>query len=290
MEVVPDLQSPISGRAELGQFLRARRSQITPADVGLPQYHGRRRTPGLRREELATVSGISADYYIRLERGKETRPSPSVIDALARALRLEVDEHEHLRQLAASAARKPPQPPPAPSRTVRPGVQILLDSLRPIPAHVISRTGDMLAWNTGGLRLFAGIDDWPVRHRNVWRYTFLHPAARQLFDDWESQLRGGVAYLRILSGAEPDAPDLAQIVGELLLKSPEFASRWQRYDVRQYDRGDKTFHHPEIGDITLGHQSLQINGSPGHRMVTFYAEPGTPQHDALTLLDRAAIN
>jgi transcriptional regulator with XRE-family HTH domain len=210
--------SPTGGGTELGRFLRARRAQISPADVGLPVYQGIRRTPGLRREELATLAGISNDYYTRLERGKETHPSPEVIDALARALQLENDERDHLRSLAALAARRASTPPPPPSRTVPAGMAILLDSLRPCPAHVVGRNGDLLAWNPGGLQLLAGIADWPAAQRNVWRYTFLHPAARILFDDWEGQLRGCVTHLRALSSLEPDAPDVAMIVGELVMK------------------------------------------------------------------------
>jgi transcriptional regulator with XRE-family HTH domain len=163
------------GATELGRFHRARRVQVTPGQVGLPAAQGRRRTTGLRREELATLAGISNDYYIRLERGKETRPSPAVIYALARALQMEPDEHEHLRSLAVLAARRAPEPPATPSRAVSRGVRILLGSLRPNPAHVVARNGDLLAWNPGGLRLFAGLVDWPISQRNVWRYTFLHP-------------------------------------------------------------------------------------------------------------------
>ncbi|WP_454319162.1 helix-turn-helix transcriptional regulator [Streptomyces phaeoluteigriseus] len=273
---------------ELGRFLRARRARLTPEEVGLTAGGGLRRTPGLRREELATLAGVSIDYYARLERGKETRPSPSVIDALARALRLEEDEHDHLRGLAALAARSAPEPPAAPSRTVRPGVKLLLESLRPFPAHVVSRTGDVLAYNPGGLRLLAGMEDWPAKQRNIARYVFLHPAARDLFDDWHNQVRGCVNGLRALAGMEPDAPDLTQLVGELLLKSPEFARLWERYDVRGHSYGRKTFHHPEVGDLTLGYQALQLEGSPSHRMVAYHAEAGTPDHDALLLLDLAA--
>jgi len=275
------------GATELGSFLRARRAQLTPAEVGLPPVQGLRRTSGLRREELATLAGISNDYYIRLERGKETRPSPEVIDALARALRMEPDEHEHLRSLAALAARRVSEPPPAPSRAVSHGVRILLDSLRPNPAHVVARNGDLLAWNPGGLRLLADLADWPVPQRNVWRYTFLHPTARTLFEDWEGQLRVCVTHLRALSGLEPDAPDLAAIVGELVLKSPEFAGLWRRYDVHGHTRGHKTFHHPEVGDLTLGYQSMTLNGTPGQALIAYYAESGTPEHDAVTLLDRS---
>ena len=273
---------------ELGRFLRARRAGVTPAEAGLTAATGLRRTPGLRREELATLAGISIDYYVRLERGRESRPSPSVVDALARALLLEEEEHEHLRSLAALAARTAPQPPAAPSRTVRPGVKVLLESLRPNPAHVVSRTFDLLAHNPAGLRLLSGIEDWPARQRNTARYSFLHPAAREVFDDWENSLRGCVARLRALAGTDPDAPDLAHLVGELLLKSPEFARLWERYDVRGRVYGHKTYHHPEVGTLTLGYQSMQLEGTPGHRLVTYYAEPGTPEHDAIVLLDMAA--
>jgi transcriptional regulator with XRE-family HTH domain len=272
---------------ELGQFLRARRAQVTPAEVGLPVHQGLRRTPGLRREELATLAGISSDYYVRLERGKETRPSAQVIDALARALRLDDSEHKHVRSLAALAARQPSEPPPMPSRSVPPGAKVLLESMRPNAVHIVGRNGDLLAWNPGGLRILAGIADWPARQRNVWRYLFLHPTARALFDDRDNQLRECVTYLRALSGLEPDARDLAQVVGELAVKSPEFVRLWDRYDVRTHTRSHKTFHHPEVGDLTLGYQSMQLHGTPGQALIAYYAEPGTPEYDALTLLDRS---
>ncbi|MEU7305761.1 helix-turn-helix transcriptional regulator [Streptomyces sp. NPDC007206] len=278
-------EQPTGGGTELGRFLRARRAGISPAEAGLAVASGLRRTPGLRREELATLAGISVDYYTRLERGRETRPSPSVVDSLARALRLAEDEHEHLRSLAVRAARTAPEPPTVPSRTVRPGVKLLLESLRPNPAHVVSRTGDLLAANPGGLRLLAGIEEWPARQRNIARYVFLHPAARDLFHDWATQIRGCVARLRALAGTDPDAPDLTRLAGELLLKSPEFARLWERYDIKGHAHGRKTFHHPEVGDLTLGYQSMELEGTPGHRLITYYAQPGSTEYDALVLLD-----
>ena len=279
------MKSDQQSGTELGRFLRARRARVTPEEVGLTAGVGLRRTPGLRREELATLAGISIDYYTRLERGRETRPSASVVDSLARALLLEDDEHEHLRSLAARAARGTPAPAAAPSRTVRPGVKLLLEGLRPHPAHVVSRTNDLLAANPGGLRLLPGIEDWPASQRNIARYVFLHPASRELFHDWKNQVRGSVARLRALAGTDPDAPDLTRLAGELLLKSPEFARLWERYDVTGHSSGRKTFHHPEVGDLTLGYQSMQLEGTPGHRLVTYYAEPGTPGYDAMVLLD-----
>jgi len=270
---------------ELARFLRARRIQVTPEQVGLPTGPGLRRTPGLRREELATLAGVSIDYYTRLERGKETRPSPAVVDSLARALRLETDEHKHLRRLAARAARTAPEPPTAPSRAVRPGVQLLLENLRPGPAYVLSRTLDILAANPGGLHLYAGMESWPVKQRNLARYYFLHPAARDLFPEWDTRIRGCVARLRALAGTDPDAPDLAQLVGELLLKSEDFARLWERYDVRPHRPGTKHFHHPQVGDLTLGYQSMLLEGTSGHRLVTYYADVASPDHDAMVLLD-----
>jgi transcriptional regulator with XRE-family HTH domain len=277
------------GGTELGLFLRARREAVTPDQVGLTAGPGLRRTPGLRREELATLAGVSVDYYTRLERGRETRPSPAVVDALARALRLDQAEHQHLLELAVRAARHLPDPPAAPSRTVKPGVKLLLEGLRPHPAIVLSRTMDVLAANPAGLRLYAGMEDWPAKHRNVARYVFLHPAARALFDSaWHSQVRGCVARLRALAGTDPDAPDLAALAGELLLKSPEFVKLWERYDVRPHSSATKTFRHPDVGDMTLGFQGMLLEGTPGHRLSAYHAQPGTPDHDAMVLLDLTA--
>ncbi|MET9123055.1 helix-turn-helix transcriptional regulator [Streptomyces sp. NPDC004528] len=275
------------GGTDLGSFLRARRTHVSPEEAGLRVGPALRRPPGLRREELARLAGVSIDYYTRLERGRETRPSPAVVDALAGVLRLDAQEHAHLRDLVARAARDASREPAAPTRTVRPGVRLLLESLRPNPAHVVSRTADVLACNPGGMRLLAGLDEWPARERNVARYVFLHPDAPSLFDDWDEQVRACVGRMRALAGTDPDAPDLAALVDELLLKSPDFARLWDHYDVRLRSHGHRTFHHPEVGDLTLGYQSMQLDGTPGHRLVAYYAEPGTPGYDAMALLDTA---
>lgn len=273
---------------ELGRFLRARRNQTSPQSAGLTPGPGVRRTPGLRREELATLAGVSIDYYTRLERAKETRPSPAVVDALARALQLDDAEHQHLRDLAVRAAHHVPELASAPSRTVRPHVKLLLESVRPNPAYVVSRSMDVLAHNPGGLALYSGIADWPVKQQNLARYLFLHPAARDVFPDWENQIRGCVARLRALAGTDPDAPDLTQLVGELLLKSPAFAGLWERYEVTGRKIATKTFQHPQVGKITLAFQGMALEGTPGHRMGVYTAEPGTPDHDAMLLLDMTA--
>ncbi|MBV6702225.1 helix-turn-helix transcriptional regulator [Kitasatospora aureofaciens] len=224
----------------------------------------------------------------RLERGKETRPGPGVVDALARALRLDDAEHHHLRELAVRAARYAPEPAPTPSRTVRPHLKLILETLRPSPAYIVSRAMDILATNPGGLALYAGISDWPSAQRNLARYLFLHPAAHDIFTDWDNQIRGCVARLRALAGTDPDAPDLTALVGELLLKSPDFAKLWDRYEVTGRKYATKTFQHPQVGRITLAFQGMQLEGTPGHRMGIYTAEPGTPDHDAMLLLDLAA--
>ncbi|MFF4836683.1 helix-turn-helix transcriptional regulator [Streptomyces sp. NPDC001315] len=275
------------GGTELGHFLRARRTHITPADVGLTPGAGVRRTPGLRREEVAALAGVSIDYYTRLERGKETRPSLAVVEALGRALKLDEDELGHLHDLVVRAARHAPEPPTAPSRTVSPQVKQILENLRPSPAYVTSRTLDLLAHNTGALNLYAGIEDWPAKQRNLARFLFLHPAARDLYVDWDTQIAGCVARLRALAGTDPDAPDLASLIGELLLKSKDFAKLWERYEVtrRTHTKKQKTFHHPQVGQITLAFQGMQLEGTPGHRLGVYTAAPGTPEYDAVVLLD-----
>ncbi|WP_331772655.1 helix-turn-helix transcriptional regulator (plasmid) [Embleya sp. NBC_00888] len=273
---------------ELARFLRARRTRTSPQSAGPTPGPGVRRTPGLRREEPATLAGVGIDYYTRMERGKETRPGPAVIDALARALRLDDAEHQHLRDLAVRAARYAPQATPAPSRAVRPHVRLLLETLRPSPAYVVSRSMDVLAHNPGGLALYAGLEDWPDTQRNLGRYLFLHPAARDVFPDWDNQIRHCVARLRALAGTDPDAPDLTRLVGELLLKSPAFAGLWERYDVTGRKITTKIFQHPQVGKITLAFQGMALEGTPGHRMGIYTAEPGTPDHDAMLLLDMTA--
>ena len=279
----------MADQSELGRFLRARRAGVNPAELGLPSGTGIRRTPGLRREELAALAGVSIDYYIRLERGKETRPGPAVVDALAGALRLSEEERGYLRELAAQAARHAPEPRRMPSRAVRPTVKMLLESLRPCPAYVIDRTNDVLASNPGGIRLMPGMADWPARQRNTIRYTFLHPSARGLWPDWEQKAKNCVAHLRAVAGTDPDAPDLAALVGELIVKSPDFNRLWERYEVRTIGEGQKTFLHPQVGTVTLQHEVMQLNGTDRQRVVAYMAEPGTPDYDAMILLDRIDV-
>ncbi|MEU6749713.1 helix-turn-helix transcriptional regulator [Spirillospora sp. NPDC046719] len=269
----------------LGDYLRARRARLRPTDVGLPAGPGLRRTPGLRREELAALAGVSIDYYIRLEQGKETNPSPAVLDALARALRLDAEEQAHLLALADHAAgRVPPARSPVPERpVVRTGVLRMLEQLRPCPAYVLSRTSDILAANPEGLALFAGMDEWPPERRNTIRYVFLHPAARSLLADWDKAASTSAAQLRSLTATDPDDPALTALIDELNGADPEFAALWKRHDVHAR-RGDrKTFHHPRVGTFTLDFEVLHLDADR-QRMSVYQAEPGTPDHDAMVLL------
>ena len=272
--------------SELGDFLRARRARLQPGDVGLPPGPGTRRTPGLRREETAALAGLSIDYYIRLEQGKEINPSGPVLDGLARALRLNEEEHAHLYALANHAAGRTARGSPPASRVVRPGVRQLLETVRPCPAYVLTRTSDLLAANPEALALFPGLADWPPERRNTIRYTFFHPAARDLFAAWNRSAETTAAHLRSLAADTPDDPAVAALIAELLDGSPEFARLWQRHDVRRRRGEAKPFRHPRVGEFTLTYEVLYL--ADGQRMTVYQAEPGSRDHDALTLLSMIA--
>lgn len=274
------------GPNELGAFLRARRARLHPEDAGLPPGRGARRTPGLRREETAALAGLSIDYYTRLEQGKESNPSGPILDGLARALQLNPEEHAHLYALANHAAGRTAPPASPGSRDVRPGIRQLLETVRPCPAYVLTRTSDVLAANPEGLALFAGLADWPPERRNTIRHLFLHPAARDLFADWDHDAEMTAAHLRSLAADTPGDPDVSALVTELLGGSAEFAPLWQRHDVRQRRSGAKRFRHPRVGELTLANEALYL--AEGQRVSIYQAEPGSRDHDALTLLSMIA--
>ncbi|MEV3859459.1 helix-turn-helix transcriptional regulator [Streptomyces sp. NPDC050095] len=273
---------------ELGKYLRARRAQVTPADAGLPAGTGLRRTPGLRREELATLAGVSVDYYTRLERGRETNPSTAVIDALSRALRLRGDAHERLHDLAELASGRLSAPEPTTDDTVRDSVLQMLEALRPMPAYVVNRFSYMLAANPAGRRLLPGMWDLPPEQRNVTRYLFLHPVGRTLYVPWEDTVAHSVAHLRAVGGTDPDDPRMAALVGELLLKSPEFGKMWDRYEVQERGGGTKSFAHPKVGDMTLTYEVMSLARTGGQRLVTYQAPAGSADEAAMLKLDPAA--
>jgi transcriptional regulator with XRE-family HTH domain len=270
---------------QLGEFLRARRARLSPADAGLPSGLGPRRTPGLRREELAAVAGLSIDYYIRLEQGKETNPSGPILDGLARALQLNDEEQSHLYALANQVAGRSARSSSA-SSVVRPGIRQLLETLRPYPAYVLSRTSDILAVNPEGLALFYGIADWPAQRRNTIRYFYLHPAAPELFANWDKAAEQTAAHLRALAADYPGDPALRALIAELRAGSPEFARLWQQHEVRHRRGERKPFRHPRVGEFTLTTEVLYLED--GQRMTIYQARPGTRDHDAMTLLSMVA--
>ncbi|MBF9073689.1 helix-turn-helix domain-containing protein [Streptacidiphilus fuscans] len=270
---------------ELGRYLKARRAQVRPQDVGLPAGAGQRRTPGLRREELAALAGVSVDYYIRLERGRESNPSTAVVDALGRALQLRGDAYERLHELAELASGRVSELPACSDNTVRDSVLQVLESVRPLPAYVVSRHNRLLAANAPGRKLLAGLWDWPPEQRNLTRYLFLHPVGRTLYEPWEETVALSVAHLRAVAGAYPDDPELTTLVGELVLKSPEFARLWERYDVCERGGGQKFFRHPKVGGMTLTYEVMRLSRTGGQRMVVYQAVPGSPDEQAMLRLE-----
>jgi transcriptional regulator with XRE-family HTH domain len=274
--------------SELGAFFRARRARIRPEDVGLPTGTGTRRTPGLRREELAALAGVSIHYLTRLEQGKETNPSIGVLDALARALLLDSDAHAHLYALANEAAQRTPPPRPetdAPSSpAVRPPVEQLLEQLRPTPACVLNRISDILAANREAVALFAGLDRWPRARWNTIRYLFLHPTAHDLFLDWQETAISTLAHLHAaLANPSSDTARAYALIEELSASSQEFVRVWERYDVYPRRSLPKTLKHPTVGKITL-HQEVLNLSDDGLRLNVYQAQPGSADETALTLL------
>lgn len=270
--------------SQLGEFLRARRARVSPEEAGLKAGSGLRRTPGLRREELATLAGVSVDYYIRLEQGRERHPGGAVVAALANALRLNDEEHAHLYWLAREAERGTPEP--THTREVRASIRRLVRTLRPCPAYVLSRTSDVLAANPEALELFSGLADSPPGQRNTVRYTFCHPAARELYLDWGTRAAGAVANLQTVAAEHPTAPDVVALVAELRQASPDFAGLWERHDVQRRRSDRKPFNHPQAGLITLDFDVLYLEGE--QRMGIYQAEPGGADHAAMLELTRLA--
>jgi transcriptional regulator with XRE-family HTH domain len=270
-------------RPELSDFLRARRARLTPAAAGIDPAGERRRVPGLRREELARLAGVSVDYYVRLEQGRGgVHPSDAVLGALARALQLDPAEHAHLRRLA----RAPLAPAPRRQRAqrVRPEVQRLLDRLEEVPAFVLGRRMDVLAWNRLAARLHVDFAALPARMRNMPRLVFLDDAARELYPDWQQVARETVAYLRFEASAHPDDADLHELVGELSTRSPEFRRWWARHDVREKSHGTKRYRHPLVGELELHYETLALPADDRQTLVTYTAPAGSPSETALRML------
>jgi len=264
---------------ELGEFLRSRRAKVHPDELGLPAVYGRRRVAGLRREELAQAAGVSVDYYVRLEQGRGRNVSDAVLDAIARVLRLSNDEHTHLHRLAKPVRAQSPA-----SRRVRPGLARLLDSLTDVPAFVLGRRMDVLAWNRLAAALIADFDALPPYWRNMPRLALLDEATRKLYPDWERVANETATYLRLDAARYPDDPELAALIGELSIKSPDFRRWWAAHDVREKTFGDKRMVHPVVGELTVAYETLRLVGEPDQCLVTYTVEPGSPSEQALRLL------
>lgn len=277
---------------DLGRFLRSRRAALTPEAAGITSY-GARRVPGLRREELAQLAGVSPTYYTRLEQGQSTNASEAVIDALARALALDEDERTHLHDLArpGGAGRRPATRPDH----ARPGTLRLVEAMTEVPAVVMGRRSEVLAWNRLGHLLLAGHLDIdapsrPADRPNLTRMLFLDPHTRELYRDWQAEAARAVASLRFVAGGFADDRGLAELVGELTMKSPEFAALWARHPVRNCVSGVKRLRHPEVGDLDLAFEVLLLPDAKGQRVLTYTAEPGSPAAAALALLRLGAAH
>ncbi|MEV4561933.1 helix-turn-helix transcriptional regulator [Kitasatospora sp. NPDC049285] len=270
----------------LADFLRTRRARLRPQDVALPDYGGTRRVAGLRREEIAQLAGVSVDYYTRMEQGRVANPSDGVLDALARALRLSGDETRHLHDLARprQAARPVRGPGARRGQQVRPMLQRLLDELKDVPALVMGRRMDVLAWNPAAVALLGDYAAVDPAERNIARITFLDPITRELYADWSACARENVAYLHLEAGRHPGDPRLARLIGELSMRSEDFRRWWAEHPVQDKTAGTKRFHHPLVGDLELSYETLRAADDPDQALVTYAAEPGSPSHDALRML------
>jgi len=259
----------------LGEYLKARRQLVTPEGVGLPRGT-RRRVPGLRREELALLAGISPDYYLRLEQGRDHNPSPQVLDALAAVLHLDAEGTAYLHQLARAS---PAAPSPDTHEAAPPGVARLIDELG-VPTFVQSRFYDVLAANP----LARALSPQYRPGVNLLRAVFLDPRDRELHQDWDRATTEAVSGLRALTGPDLDDLRLNELIAELSLKSPLFQELWARQDVRQKVGGPSRMLHPVVGPLELRHEKFSVNGTQGQLMVMYHAEPGSPSYAALQRL------
>ncbi|MFS8204659.1 helix-turn-helix domain-containing protein [Streptomyces sp. CWNU-52B] len=277
---------------QLADFLQARRGLLHPEDVGLRTYGERRRVPGLRREELAMLAGISAPYYARLEQGQSRNASREVLDAIATALRLDESERAHLHELARAPKRGKAAPRPRPEH-ITPATGALLAALEGTPAIVMGLRSDVLAWNTQGHALFAGhLDpgspDEPGQRPNMAELVFLDAHTRDLYTDWPAKARSVVGNLRITAGRYPQDPLLAGLIGELIMRSPEFAGMWADHRVLACDAADYEMHHPTVGTLTVTQQTLRSPQGGGGSVVITTAAPGSPSATSLKLLAHGA--
>jgi transcriptional regulator with XRE-family HTH domain len=274
----------MDARAEIREFLTSRRAKITPQQVGLPVYGDNRRVPGLRREEVALVAGVSVDYYTRLERGNMSGVSDSVLEGLARALRLDDAERSHLFDLARAAHPASATRRRRPSKQlIRPGVQRMLDAMTEAPAFIRNGRMDLLTANQLGYALYSTYLT-PGRPANTARFVFLDPRSEEFYDDWDHIANEVVAHLRSEAGRDPHDRDLTTLIGELSTQSDTFRTKWAAHNVRYHDTGTKRLHHPIVGDLELTYEAMQLSADTGLTMFAYTAEPGSKSDQALQLL------
>jgi transcriptional regulator with XRE-family HTH domain len=269
--------------AEIREFLRTRRARITPDQAGLDPHQGARRVPGLRREEVAQLAGVSVDYYIRLERGQAKGVSTSVLEAVARALRLDEAERDHLFDLTQPTTTRARRKRPLAPQRVRPALYQALEALT-VPAVVEGRRTDVLAANRLAHALYTDFEARPRRERNFARFVFLDEAAHTLYADWEAVAENCVASLRLYAGRHPDDPQLTELIGELSVHSDTFRHMWADHDVRVHTSGTKRFHHPLVGDLSLDYVVLAVEADPDQTLVIYTPEPASPSAEALGIL------
>ena len=271
-------------RNEIREFLTSRRAKITPEQAGLRTYGGNRRVPGLRREEVALLAGVSVDYYTRLERGTATGVSESVLEALARALQLDEPERAHLFDLARAGGSTPRRRRRPAPHLVRPSVQRVLDAMTAAPAFVRNGRMDILAANRLGHAFYSQHFDSPHQPANSARFIFLDPRAIDFYVDWEQVATDAVAILRSEAGRDPYDRGLSDLVGELSTRSETFRTRWAAHNVRFHDTGFKRFHHPVVGHLELTFETMQLAADEGLLMFVYSAEVGSKSEEALNLL------
>ncbi|WP_306213417.1 helix-turn-helix domain-containing protein [Actinoplanes sp. RD1] len=266
---------------ELGEFLKARRARISPAQAGLPEGAQARRVPGLRREEVAVLAAISTDYYTRVEQGR-MRASPPILEHIARVLGLDDDERDYMFELAGDPIS--PRPRRGTRQKVDPQLQRLLDDLSMTPAFVIGTRTEVLAWNPIGAALLTDFGRIPEKDRFFLRVLFTDPALRNLYADWEDVARMAIAQVRRDSTRHPHDPRLATLVGELSMRDAQFRQWWAAHDVAHRGTGTKHLRHPIVGDLSLDWNTLSCATDPDQSIIVWTAEPGSPSHDGLSLL------
>jgi len=274
-----------SNKAEVRDFLVSRRGKITPERAGLAFYGDNRRVPGLRREEVAMLAGVSADYYTRLEKGNLAGVSDSVLEAIAGALQLDEAERLHLLDLARAANTSPARATGRKvAQQIRPATRLILDGMTDTPAFVRNGRLDILAANTLGRALYSPAFAVPGRAVNLARFRFFDPAARDFYPEFAESARTTVALLRTEAGRDPFNASLTALIGELCTRSEEFRTMWAAHDVRLHRSGRKHFRHPAVGHLDLMFEAMALEADEGLTLTAYTAEPGTPSHDGLKLL------